>query len=100
MVYLRSTQTLLSHSLHSKCHMVSRYTHTHNLIHVHKKSMAFPVPMFIKLINAQTHYVQVPDRLPPNLENKCSKYGQKFIDASKDGFHCANFQETQSLCKV
>jgi len=41
----------------SKCDVVLRYTHKFNFIYTHKKSMAFPAPMYIKLTNAQQHYV-------------------------------------------
>jgi hypothetical protein len=52
-------------------HGTHTHTHTHiyiyNLIHAHHKSKAFPVPVFMELINAQTHYVQISDTdLHPN----------------------------------
>ena len=43
------------------------YIYIYNLNHVHHQSMAFLVPVFMGVINAQTHYVQILDTdLHPN----------------------------------
>lgn len=41
-------------------------------IHTHNKSMAFPVPIFIELINVQQHYIQI--HCTKSRQNKCGRY--------------------------
>jgi hypothetical protein len=43
----------------SKCHTVAQYKHKFNFIYDHKKSAAFPLPIFMKLANTRQHYVSV-----------------------------------------
>jgi len=48
-----STQTLPRGPVLSKCHTVSQCTHKVNLIYAHNKSIAFPIPILMKLTNAR-----------------------------------------------
>ena len=56
-VHCDLVHTLYQGVVLSKCDVVLRYTHKFNFIYTHKKSIAFLAPMYIKLTNAQQHYV-------------------------------------------
>lgn len=57
---------------------------THNyFIYAHKESKAFPESSFARLINAQQCYVCISYPISPKSDNKCEKYGYKFIYTSK-----------------
>jgi len=56
--------------------------------------MAFPVSMFMGLINAQTHYMQISDTdLHPNWTTNPESIGQEFIYALTYDSHCVDFHD-------
>jgi hypothetical protein len=61
-----SRQTLPSRSVLSKCHTVSWRMRKCNLIYAHKRSIAFPVPIFSKFTISQQHLVENYTELFPD----------------------------------
>jgi len=53
MYSVTSTQTLPRGPVLSKCHTVSQYTHEFHLIYAHNKTIAFLVPIWMKLASAR-----------------------------------------------
>jgi len=70
-----------------KCYTVSRCTCTCNSIYAHKKSVAFPVAISMKLTNSQWHYIQISDtKFWSNKTINVEKYGNSFTPLSKVWF--------------
>jgi hypothetical protein len=69
--------------------------HKYNLIHDHKKSMAFPELIVIKLINAHQHYIQTSyKKFHPNWAKNAEVWTEIHSHSYiKHGFPCANFYE-------
>lgn len=80
MLYSKIQHTIPRYSSVAKCHMVSQ--HTPNFIYVHKKVMAFVVPVFIKVPSTQQDYAKIHPSSPKS-DNKHCKHGHKFISATQ-----------------
>jgi hypothetical protein len=105
----------------SKCQTVSRYARKCNFM-LGSKKCGLPAPIFTTYKKTQQHYMYVGRLVSnanseifhcvhylsaapriwqrnemhqnaPKSDNKCEKYGYKFIYATKHDFYCADFHE-------
>jgi hypothetical protein len=75
-----------------------RMSHSFNatdFIYPHKKTMAFPAPIFMELVGTQQYYVHTCNTEMPEIGQQMWKVWTKV----KSGFHCADFHQTdQNFC--
>jgi hypothetical protein len=73
----------------SRLNTVSRHIHKSNFIHAHRKSLAFPELIFMKLINGQLHYTHLSYTkfIKNQSTNRKVAYIKKYYYAQK----CASY---------
>jgi hypothetical protein len=91
-----SVRTLSRRSLLSVCPTVLRYTCKCNFKYSHKKSTAFPAPIFHKIHKLQCSRLLY--RISPIWDNKRENCICDFINTTNYGFHCTNFRKTLNYC--